>query len=147
VTEGTLNDAFARWFRGDESAVQFALLLWDACQEWDDLYDDGKCRNPNALLSWLAFGKEYNPYFSAHSHILRPAMLTMYLQWTAANGLELGDKNDAVKAYMLRAGVYGVWHLMAWIAGGDDWAALCGPEIYRTYGETPESLWQELNHA
>ncbi|AUQ74758.1 hypothetical protein [Phaeobacter piscinae] len=141
----TLEDHFARWFKGDTAAVDFAEHLWHATQEWDDLEDEGKCANHNALLSWLAFGKEYTPFFADHAHILRPAMLNMYLQWRAANVLERGDRNDVAKAYMLRAAIYGVFHNIAWIVGGDDWAAQVGPEIYRMYAETPEELWKEMN--
>lgn len=143
--ETALVHRFARWFQGDDLAIRFARQLFEACQKWDDLEDEGACEGMNALLSWLGWGKEYDPYFAAHSHLLRPAMLQMYLQWRAANVLDRGDRNDVAKAYMLRAGIYTVWHLMAWLAGGDDWAAEVGPEIYRTYGETPETLWREFN--
>lgn len=140
----TLRDRFAVWFRGNESAIEFAALLWDAAQQWDDLEDEGKCDH-NALISWMAFGKEFHPFFSQNAPLLRPAMLQMYLGWRVANVLDRGDRNDVAKSYMLRAGIYGVWHLMAWICGGDDWAAEIGPSIYRTYGETPEGIWQEFN--
>jgi hypothetical protein len=143
----TLNDKFLEWFKGDHSAVQFAEMLWTAAQEWDDLQDEGKCENHNSLLSWLAFGKEYHPFFNDNSRIMRPAMLSMYLQWTAANELERGDENDINKAYMLRAGLYGVFHQIAWICGGDEWAVSKGPEIYRHYGETLEELKVEFKHA
>ena len=73
-----MQEDFARWFRGDEAAISFASHLWEAAQEWDDLEDEGKARH-NALLSWVAFGKEYTPFFAANAHILRPAMLMMYL--------------------------------------------------------------------
>lgn len=138
---------FERWFRGDEAAIHFARQLWTAAQEWDDLEDEGRCGNANALLSWLAFGKEYTPYFAAHAHVLRPIFLSVYLQWRAANVLDRGDRLDVAKAYMLRAAIYQMWHVMAWLAGGDDHAAEVGPEIYRTYGETPEDLWKEFNDA
>lgn len=141
----TLNDQFAIWFKGDDEACTFAAQLWTAAQEWDDLHDEGQCENHNALLSWLAFGKEYTPYFARHAQILRPVFLTVYLQWRAANVLERGDEGDVAKAYMLRAGLYSMWHVMAWIAGGDDWAAEVGPEIYRSYGETPAELWKEFH--
>ena len=140
----TMDDRFARWFCGDAEAVQFAHQLWTAAQEWDDLEDEGRC-NHNVLLAWLAFGKEYLPYFARNSHVLRPAMLMMYLQWNAANVLERGDENDVSKAYMLRAGLYSVWHVMAWIAGGSEWAGKVGPEIYRSYGETLPDLIKEFS--
>lgn len=140
-----MNDRFVVWFKGDEEAVQFALSLWSAMQEWDDLHDEGQCENHNALLSWLAFGKEFTPYFARNAHLLRPALLGVYLAWTASNELDRGSREDVEKSYMLRAGIYGVWHLMAWIAGGDDWAVKVGPEIYRSYGETADEIWKEFN--
>lgn len=140
----TMNDNFAAWFKNDPEACNFAELIWTACQEWDDLEDEGKCDH-NSMVSWMAFGKEYHPFFARNAHILRPALLGMYLQWTASNVLDHGDKSDVSKAYMLRAGIYGVWHLMTWICGGDEWARKCGPEIYRCYGETPKEIWQEFN--
>ena len=140
----TMNDRFDAWFRGDAAACHFAAMLWDAVQEWDDLHDEGKCADANALLSWLAFGKEYSPFFLQHAHILRPVLLSTYLQWIASNDLDHGGPNDVAKSYMLRAGVYGVWHVMAWIIGGHDWAAQCGPEIYRSYGETPAEILKEM---
>jgi len=139
-----LADEFARWFRGDEAAAHFAGQLWAAAQAWDDVEDEG-ARPGNALLSWLAFGKETHPFFARHAPILRPAMLRMYLDWRAANALERGGRDDVAKAYVLRAGVYGVFHMMAWCIGGDDWAAEVGPEIWRAYSETPEGLWREFN--
>lgn len=142
-----MNDAFTRWFKGNDEAVAFAVALWVAAQEWDDLEDEGQCENANRLLSWLAFGKEYTPYFAANAHLLRPVFLSVYLQWRTANVLDRGDASDVAKSYMLRAGLYGLWHVMAWIEGGDDWAAEVGPEIYRSYGETPAGLLKEMQNA
>jgi hypothetical protein len=132
------------WFRGDEQAVHFGLLLWEAAQQWDDLEDEGRCDH-NALLAWLAFDKEYHPFFAAHAHLLRPAMMVMTLSWEAANTLERGG--DVPLAYVLRAGIYQVWHLMAWITGGHAHAAAIGPEIWRFYGahETLGDLMKEFS--
>lgn len=140
-------DNFNEWFAGNENAVRFARDVWSAAQEWDDLHDEGKCDNHNALLSWLAFGKENNPFFMANAAVLRPSLLIMYQQWRSANVLERGDIDDVAKAYMLRAGVYTVFVMIAWVIGGDDWAAKVGPEIYRSYGETPKELLKEMQDA
>lgn len=139
-----LEDRFSRWFQGDAAAVQFAQLLWDAAQKWDDLIDEGDTEGKSALLAWMAFGKEYHPFMMQHGHVIRPALLTMYLNWTAANVLDRGDAGDVAKSYMLRAGIYTVWHTMAWCVGGHDWAVEVGPEIYRTYGETPAEILKEM---
>lgn len=139
-----MNDLFPVWFCGDEGAGHFAATLWTVIQEWDDLHDEGHTPNHNALLSWLAFGKEYTPYFAENARILRPVMLQAYLSWRAANVLERGSPDDLAKAYMLRASFYQVLHVMAWIAGGDDHAAAVGPDIYRAYGETLADLQKEF---
>lgn len=141
----TFNDMLAKWFQGNPEAVDFILKLWEALQIWDDIEDEKKIDGYNSLLSWLAFGKEYHPFFMQWAHLLRPAFLQVYLQWRAANVLDRGDRLDVAKSYMLRAQFYGVVHLIAWIIGGDDWAAEVGPEIWRSYGETPDDIWQEFN--
>lgn len=140
-----MDDVLSKWFKGDQYAVEFAKMLWTAAQEWDDLEDEGKCKDANGLVSWFAFGKEYHPFFKANSEIMRPCMLQMYLQWRAANTLDRGTRTDVEKSYMLRAGLYSVWHVMAWITGGEEWAVEIGPEIYRSYGETVDQLWSEFN--
>lgn len=140
-----LNDDILRWCKGNQDAQQLCLKLWTALEEWDDLEDEGRCENMNRLLSWLSFGKEYDPFFIQHSHILRPVFLTLYLQWRASNVLDRGNRLDVAKSYMLRAGYYTFIHAVVWIVGGDDWAAEVGPEIYRAYGETPDEIWEEFN--
>ena len=141
----TLNDRLRVWFQNDAEACHFAEQLWTAIQDWDDLEDEGQCEDRNALLAWLAFGKEYHPFFLRHGQLLRPALLLIYLKWRAANVLDHGSREDVEKSLMLRAEFYGVLHLIAWIIGGDAWAAQVGPEIYRCYGETVDSLWKEFN--
>lgn len=136
-----LEHAFLCWFRGNEDAARFAADAWRAAQEWDDLEDEGRCDH-NALLTWLAFEKEYDPYFRAHADLLRPVMWSVALQWRAANVL---DREDVTKSYMLRAGIYGLFHFIAMIEGGSKWAAEVGPEIYRTYGETLADLQEEFS--
>lgn len=140
-----LEDAMRDWFLGDEDAVRFAASLWDAAQQWDDIEDEGRCANPNGLLAWLAFGKEADPFFMRAAHTLRPVMLTMFLDWQTANVLERsGADDDVAKAWMLRAGIYRVWHAMAWALGGYDHAARVGPAIWRLYGEGLNEFREEM---
>lgn len=142
---GTMNDKILEWMRGDEDATHFAVQMWDALQQWDDIIDEGRCETPNDLMGWLAFGKEYHPFFAKHSPILRPCFLQLYLSWTSANVLERGSRDDVNKAYMLRAGYYQFLQMMAWCVGGERWAVLVGPDIYRYYAETADGLWKEFN--
>lgn len=140
----SLEERLREWLAGDEQAVHFAAQLWRAAHEWDDLEDDGRCEH-NTLLHWMAFGKEYHPFFRAHADRLRPAMEMMALSWQAANVLD-HEPAHLPQAYMLRAGIYQVWHLMAAIVGGHDHAVKVGPSIYRFYGEheTLDQLREEL---
>ncbi|MDC0657046.1 hypothetical protein N6L27_03450 [Leisingera sp. SS27] len=141
-----MNDRFRVWFRGNEDACALAEQLWTALQQWDDLHDEPDHGEfSRELLPFLTFGIEYQPFYFEHSHILRPQFLNLYLQWTAANVLDRGDPSDVCKAYVLRAGYYGFLHVITWIIGGDTWAQTCGPEIWRSYGETPKELWEEFN--
>ena len=135
------------WFCGDEAAVDFATVLFDAIQRWDDVEDEGRCDEHNAMVAWWAFGKEYHPFFLVNSDILRPVLMSMYLQWRAANVLDHGDRNDVDKSYMLRAAYYQVLQMIACLCGGLEHAAIVGPEIYRSYAETADELWQEMINA
>jgi len=143
----TFEDRLSHWFRGHADAVHFAMTVWEVAQSWDDLKDTGSSDQIENALSWLAFGKEYNPFFAQNAGILRPALLQMYLQWQAANSLERGSDADVEKAWMLRAGYYGVLHTIAWMIGGDGWARRVGPDIYRTYGETLADFKKEMADA
>lgn len=71
-----MKEHLTKWFRGNENAMMYALCLWEACQEWYYLEDEGKA-NYNALLSWLAFGRDENVFYRAHSHLLNPAVLLL----------------------------------------------------------------------
>lgn len=136
---------FPRWFKGDADAVDFAIKLWDAAQVWDDVHDEGDKSRIDELMQWLAFRKEYHPFFMRHPDILRTGMLMMFLQWQAANRLERSIlPRDVEKAHMLRAGIYSVYVLMAWIVGGNTWADEICEEIYGQYGETIADLKREM---
>jgi hypothetical protein len=142
MTPESLEGHFAEWFKGNEQAVAFATNAWQAAQDWDDLEDEGKTRH-NPLLFWLAFGKEYHPYFLLHSGILRPVMMGVALQWSVANVYET-EGRSIEKALMLRAGIYGLFHAIALIEGGYDWAEHIGPTIYDMYAETLDDLRKEF---
>lgn len=142
-----MSEKLKHWFLGNDAAVQFVLNLYEAIQEWDDIEDEGRCKDANALLAWLTFSKEFDPFFMQWGHILRPVMLSAFLQWRASNVLDRGDRIDVAKSYMLRASFYQVVHVIAWIIGGHDWAEKVGPEIYREYSEIPEDIWKEFNDA
>jgi len=140
-----LEQHMERWFCGDMEAVSFAVAMWDTAQLWDDVVDE-KQASP-ALVQWLAFGMDRDPFFRRHGAEIKPVMRSVYLQWTAANVLERGVGDDLSKAYVLRAGLYGLWHFMAELTGGMQWAVEIGPEIWRMYGETLADFMMERRNA
>lgn len=139
---------FDKWFLGNDQAIHFAALVWNATQEWDDIYDEKKVDQTSTLLQFMAFGMDHQPFFRANRDTLRPALLMVYLNWRDANVLEAtGAIEDLQKAYMLRASIYSFYVLMAWIVGGEDHSARVGPEIQRFYGETFEEYAKEFQNA
>lgn len=136
-----------KWFLGDEEAVAFAGKLWQAAQIWDDIIDEGDTSQTNDLIQWLVWGVHLDPFYQRYEAWLKPAMLQMYLQWRDANVLERGTAEDVEKAWMLRAGVWGVFGLIAWLVGGEEHSKTVGPEIWRGYGETKQNILKEFGQC
>ena len=130
------------WLCGDADAVRFACALWEASQEWDDVEDEGAGAH-NDVLNWMAFEQMRDPFLRGNAHILQPALLQFYLDWQAANAFERAG-SDLEKAWMLRAGLYRVLHVVAWLIGGHAHAVRVGPEIWRCYGETLDDFKKEM---
>jgi len=123
------------------------MVLYAAAQVWDDVKDEGKTDEHNALGEWLLYGKTENPFYRAHRDQLDPVLYCMYSQWRDATVLERQDKAGCEKAYMLRAGIYTVWVFMARLIGGEAHCTKVGPEIYNSYGESLTDILKEFGHA
>ena len=128
------------WFLGDDDAVDYALQMWKAWQDWDDLVDNGKIEDPSALLNFFAHDLDLHPFYARWRHILQPIMRDCYQSWAIANELEapgdeLIDEADREKAYMLRAAPYRLFVQIATCCGGTAHGIAVGPDIWRTYGE------------
>lgn len=142
-----MREALSDWFLGNEDAIELACELFDLAQQWDDVVDEGDTSKANPVLSYLGFRLNYRPFFARHENLLRPALLIAYLGWRDANVLERGDEADKEKAFMLRAGIYDVFALMAWIIGGEDHSARVGPSIRRAYAERLADFLREHANA
>ena len=131
----TLDKKILEWCAENVAAAHFCLQAWDAAQRWDDAHDTGK--NDNAVLAWLAFGKETDPFFKDHADLLRPVLMSVYLDWQAANTMEAAPTVDRMnKSYMLRAGIYRLFLVCAYLCGGHDHAVSVAADVYDFYGET-----------
>ena len=59
--------------------------------------------------------------------------------------MEAEEKPDLEKTYMLRAGLYDMFSLIAYHLFGDTWAKEIGPDVRKLYGETLDDLRREFN--
>ncbi|MDB5584898.1 MAG: hypothetical protein JWR80_10074 [Bradyrhizobium sp.] len=136
--------AFARWFKGNQSAMRFCADMVDVSHVWDDLVDCDKpvsAAKADATFRKMMLEIPSNEFYRANFGFLHPVMVLIWAQWDAANKMEARPiKNDFVKAYMLRASLYQLFHACAVLCGGLDWAAEIGPEVYRLYGENLETF-------
>lgn len=130
---------FYRWFKGNELAVRACMDLLEVAHLWDDIEDKDKDILSAAPMRKAIIDLPSNPFWAAHQSTLLPILQSVFLQWKAANFLEKSDmQDDKNKAYMLRASLYQVFHMVAAICGGIDWAEQIGHEVYRLYGEKLE---------
>lgn len=132
--------AFARWFKGNASAMRFCADMAEVSHVWDDLVDGDKPVLPSQAdktFRKLILEIPANDFYRANFNFLHPVMISIWSQWDAANRMEAAPlSGDLQKTYMLRASLYQLFHAVAVLCGGLDWASEIGPEIYRLYGET-----------
>lgn len=135
---------FERWFQGDREAMRLAALLTEAAHGIDDVVDDDQHLEASArarILRILLLDIPSCAFYRRNFEYLQPALAATWLKWSAANVMEQEKlPGDREKSYMLRAELYGLYHVIATLTGGLEWAEQVGPEIYRAYGETLESF-------
>lgn len=141
-----LTAGFKRWFREDEAAMRMAALLTEVAHVWDDLVDRDKVvprESAERAFRVMLLELPTNSFYQKNFGYLHPVLVSVWAQWRAATDIEQHDvlvRDDRAKCYMLRASLYQLYHSVAVLCGGLDWAAEVGPEIYRTYGEHLESF-------
>ena len=144
----SMTDALTRWFQGNGYAVRLALDIWSVIQVWDDLVDkDSEVGSDeiNETFRKLIYTIPSNPFYAEHAHEFAPILHDMMIRWQIANTLEEEQSDgDLEKAWMLRAGVYQVFVYIASKAVDPVWAAIVGPEIWRSYGETLPDFIAEM---
>jgi hypothetical protein len=144
-----LDGLFNEIYRGNVHAVALSHQLWDISQTWDDLIDGDRVTAEeinNAFINALV-NVSTNPLWGAD---IAANVLNVYLRWSDANYLEAdpeSTKDDLAKAWMLRAGLYDIFVLLAAKLYGISWANTIGPMVRRTYGETLEDFLQEMQNA
>jgi hypothetical protein len=136
-------------YKGDTQATQLSFALLEYIHLWDDLYDQDTLIEPDHAskvmlhgLTVIAGSPLWGPDMQAH-------MLNVFYRWTSANEFERAhaDDNELSKAWMLRAGVYDLFIVIAGRIHGVDWGASVAPVVHRMYGETREEFLEEMKQC
>ena len=144
---------FNNIYKGHQESIDFSLTLLETAHAWDDIFDKdlelGGDSIYKALLNSVFRLSEYSLWDSAG---LKHHVLSCFLQWRDANTIEgcsSSSDDDLNKCYMLRAGIYDIFVIIAFHLHGDEWSANVGPLVRTFYGEKlPEYIKEmRLKHA
>ena len=143
-------ELFGYIYKDNEEAAKLSFEILDTLHIWDDLYDKDKEVSPETVN--YAF---FNAMYKLQKNViwqhcnLGEHMLNVILRWQDANVLEREQEteDDLHKAYMLRAGLYDLFVIIAYHLHGMAWAATIGPDVRRFYCETLKDFKEEMAHA
>ena len=147
MNNDALKAALSAIYQGNQDAVELSLMLYSVAQVWDDIVDGDAvtARDVNTAfvdaLVKIPTNRIYQLMPELPYHIYN-----VFLRWRDATNIENNQpsENDLHKCYMLRAGLFDIFALIAAKMFGDDYAAEVGVTIRRLYGETFESYSQEF---
>lgn len=139
-------DLFDSIYRGDKTLCAVAMALIEAAHLWDDLVD-GDSVEPaelNKVLLRVFTVIAPHPLWDKEMSGL---FYSVYLRWQEANYFEADSKatdHELAQSWMLRAGVFDLFVLLAAKAFGQDWAESIGPVVRRAYGEQLPTFIEEV---
>ena len=137
-----------RWFMGNESAIAFVNMLFDAVELWDDLIDkdvEVKDEHVNRVFMNLMFSLPANAWFSAHKEYYLPLIMTSINAFHDANKLA-GDKELRNLAFHIRNFGIEIHIATAFLIGGYDHMRAVSEEMRRFFAFETFEEW-EVNHA
>ena len=124
---------YHRFFRGDEAAVDLAMMIIHVADVWDDLIDKDCTVSDDALnqaFSAALCGLPRNTFYRSHLDELLPLLEISVLNWLTANAFErTGDRKAKEIAHVIRHGLSDLFIHMARLIGGMAWGAVVAPEI------------------
>lgn len=137
-------------YKGDEIATKLSKDLLTLVHTWDDLIDKDKPVEDNEInraFIIAIFDLGSNPYFT---EAIKANFYNVYLRWNDANDIEADEKatdNQLAMAWMLRAGLYDLFVLIAGQLYGRQWAEEIGVLVRNYYGEPLEGFIEEVRNA
>lgn len=141
---------FNKIYKGDKHASWLSLALLHVLHTWDDLIDKDhpiESKDINSAFLIALTDISVSPLWDRDMAAL---LRSVYFRWQAANKFEASDAstdNDLAKAWMLRAGCYDFFVLIANKLYGDTWAEQISPVVYNFYGEELTTFIQEARNA
>jgi hypothetical protein len=141
---------FHHIYKGDAHASQLSLAILHVLHTWDDIIDadvDLPDAMVNSAFLTVMTDISLSPLWDREMATL---LRSVYFRWQAANNYEAdlaSSDNDLAKAWMLRAGCYDFFVLIANKLYGDAWAEHISPVVYRYYGETLITFIKEKRDA
>lgn len=138
-------------YKGNAEAKDLSLKLISMAATLDTLIDkDRPVKDTeiydfaNRALFELPVNRMWQQ-FGLHGHLLNA-----FLKWRDSNSIESDNKrtlDDLRKTYMLRAGIYDIFVVIAYYLYGDEWASEIGPIVRRSYGESFDEYIREIGYA
>ena len=146
----SFEELFDLIYKGHEEATRLSFDLLQLAHTWDDLVDgDKEVSGDEANSAFLAclFTVPSSPLWGVD---MQANLLNVYLRWQDANSIEQAkdsSDDDLAKAWMLRAGLYDLFVLIATKLHGIMWAKEIGPIVRKCYGETLANFIKEIRNA
>lgn len=113
-------DTLLEFFMGDESALDFFMMMYDIMHVWDDLIDRDKEVSAYQITdSYIKslIGIDQNLFYRNFGDQLQPVMLFIFNHWLESNKLERESENGQNMAFTLRALTMGLVPQMAFYLG------------------------------
>lgn len=137
-------------YKSNDQAINISFKLLEIAHTWDDLIDKDKYLDDdeiNKAFIGSIFEIQNNPLWFQCG--LNHHVLNVYLRWRDANAIESdidSTDSDLIKAYMLRAGVYDIFVIIAYYLYGDSWAKEVGVTVRKFYAEDPNKFIKEVRN-
>lgn len=143
----SMSALFEDIYLSDKNAINLSLDLWDVCQVWDDLIDGDSVSKDDINEAFLKclLRIPTNPISLAMPE-LPYHIYNVFLRWRDSDLIERSAPTgeDLNKSYMLRAGVYDLFILIAAKLYGDEHAKNIGVKVRKYYGEKLEDYKSEI---
>lgn len=147
--KAAFEELFDNIYKGDSNAKAISFILLSFLHIWDDIEDGDAIAVETVHGTFLDVLTKLASYPLWDSH-MQGTMISVFLRWQAANHIEQEDvvsDNDLAKAWMLRAGCYDLFVMLAYKLHGLAWASQISSFVYSFYGETLEAFIKEVRNA